>query len=225
MEKTRIIIADDHGVVREGLRAVFTRVPGFSVVAEASDGAEAVRRVHERKPDVAIVDISMPKVNGIEAVRQIQRTSPSTKVLVLTIHENEEYVHQLMAAGASGYVLKDAAKEELLAAVRAVCSGERFFSRRVSNLIVEDFARRSVPPSRPSNSLTDREVEVLRYIAQGLSNAEIAEKMFLSVRTIGTHRNNLMHKLDIHKTAGLVRFAIENGIVAPEPSSRPPESS
>ncbi len=214
MEKTRILIADDHGVVREGLRALFTRVPGFSVVAEASDGAEVVRRVHERKPDVAVVDISMPKVSGIDAVRQIRKSSPSTKVLVLTIHENEEYVHQLIAAGASGYVLKDAGKDEIVAAVHAVRSGERFFSPRVSRLILEDFVKRPRTPTPPSNSLTDREEEVLRYIAQGLTNAEIAERMFLSVRTIGTHRNNLMHKLDIHKTAGLVRYAIENGIVA-----------
>ncbi len=218
MEKIRILIADDHGVVREGLRALFKRAPEFSVVAEASDGAEVVRLVHERKPDVAIVDISMPRVSGIDAVRQIRKSNPGTKVLILTIHEDEEYVHQLVSAGANGYVLKEAGKDDILKAVRAVHAGERFFSPKVSNLIVEDFVKRSNPAPRPSASLTDREMEVLGYIAQGMTNAEIADRMFLSIRTIGTHRNNLMHKLDIHKTAGLVRYAIENRIVTLQPS-------
>jgi two-component system, NarL family, response regulator NreC len=224
MKKIRILIADDHRVVREGLRALFTRAPGFSIVAEASDGVEVVQRVVQRKPDVVIMDISMPKVNGIEAVRQIKRIRHATKVLVLTIHENDEYVHQMVAAGANGYVLKDAGKEELLAAVRAVHSGERFFSPGVSKLIVEDFVKRShaAPPAPPDSAipLTDREGEVLQFIAQGLTNAEIAKKMFLSIRTIGTHRNNLMHKLDIHNTASLVRYAIEKGIVTPGTSDK-----
>ena len=198
-------------------------------MAEASDGAEVVQLVHERKPDVVIMDISMPKVNGIEAVRQIRRISPATKVLVLTIHESEEYVHQMVVAGARGYVLKDAGKQELLAAVRAVHMGERFFSPGVSRLIVEDFVKRShvaqPVPLSSATSLTDREAEVLRHIAQGLTNGEIAEKMFLSIRTIGTHRNNLMHKLNIHNTAGLVRYAIENGIVTTEPSQKALSSS
>jgi DNA-binding NarL/FixJ family response regulator len=220
MKRIRILVADDHTIVREGLRALFTRFPEFSVVGEAADGAEAVQQVRERKPDVVVIDISMPGVNGIVAVRQIKRIRSSTRVLVLTIHDSEEYVHEMVGAGADGYVVKDAEKQELLAAVRAVYAGERFFSAGISKLIVENFIRSS--PGSPSaaqesgGTLTPREIEVLRYIARGLTNAEIAQTMFLSVRTIGTHRANLMQKLNIHNAASLVRYALEHGIVPAE---------
>ncbi len=221
MKRIRILIADDHSVVREGLRALFSRVPEFSVVGEAADGTEVVQRVRETRPDVVVIDISMPGVNGIVAVRQIKHIRSSTRVLVLTIHDSEEYVHEMVGAGADGYVVKDAGKQELLAAVRAVHAGERFFSPGISKLIVENFIRSS-PVSFPAaqesgGPLTRREIEVLRYIARGLTNAEIAQTMFLSVRTIGTHRTNLMHKLNIHNAAGLVQYALEHGIVPAEP--------
>jgi DNA-binding NarL/FixJ family response regulator len=216
MRKIKILIADDHSVVREGLRTLLGRVTDFDVIGEAADGEEAVRVTCEKKPDVAIVDISMPKVNGIEAARQIRKGSPDTRVLIFTIHENEEYVYQIIASGANGYVLKDAGKNELVAAVRAIHSGGRFFSPRVSRLIIDEFARRSQAPRVPVTTgksvLTHRESEILQYIASGLTNAEIAQKLFLSVRTVNTHRTNLMHKLDVHNTAGLVRYAMENGI-------------
>jgi two-component system response regulator NreC len=158
----------------------------------------------------------MPKVNGIEAARQIRKESPDTKVLIFTIHENEEYVYQIVASGANGYVLKDAGKNDLIAAVRAIHSGGRFFSPRVSKLIIDEFVRRSQTPQVPVTTgksvLTHRESEILQYIASGLTNAEIAQKLFLSVRTVNTHRTNLMHKLDVHNAAGLVRYAMENGI-------------
>jgi DNA-binding NarL/FixJ family response regulator len=212
VKKIRILIADDHSVVREGLRALLGKVPDFHVVAEACDGEEAVRLVDEKKPDVALMDISMPGINGIEATRRVKKTSPDTKVLIFTIHENEEYVYQIVAAGANGYVLKDAGKNDLIAAVRAIESGGRFFSPGVSKLIIDEFVRRSQATPTPSNRsiLTSREAEILRYIASGLTNAEIARKLFLSVRTVNTHRTNLMHKLDVHNTAGLVRYALEN---------------
>lgn len=217
MKRIRILIADDHSVVREGLRALFQRVPDFNVIAEAADGEEVLRLVTDLKPDVAVVDISMPKVNGIEVTRRVRRTSPETKVLILTIHQDEEYVYQLFAAGANGYVVKDAGKEDLFAAVRSVFAGDRFFSPGISKMIIEDFIRRAQTPraSAPSadRMLTRREAEVLRHIAQGMTNAEIASKLFLSIRTINTHRSNLMHKLDIHNTAGLVRYAVEYGVL------------
>ena len=218
MKKIRILIADDHSVVREGLRALLGKVADFDVVAETADGEDAVRLTGEKKPDVAIVDISMPKVNGIEATRRIRAQSPGTKVLIFTIHENEEYVYQMVASGANGYVLKDAGKNDLIAAVRSIHAGGRFFSPGVSSLIIEDFVRRSranghAAPGEKS-VLTHRESEILQYIASGLTNAEIAGKLFLSVRTVNTHRTNLMQKLDVHNTAGLVRYAMENGIVS-----------
>lgn len=216
MRKIKILIADDHSVVREGLRTLLGRVTDFDVIGETADGEEAVRMTSEKKPDVAIVDISMPKVNGIEAARQIRKESPGTKVLIFTIHENEEYVYQIVASGANGYVLKDAGKNDLIAAVRAIHSGGRFFSPRVSKLIIDEFVRRSqtaqVPVTTGKSVLTNRESEILQYIASGLTNAEIAQKLFLSVRTVNTHRTNLMRKLDVHNTAELVRYAMENGI-------------
>lgn len=220
MKKIRILIADDHSVVREGLRTLLGKVEEFDVIAEAADGEEAVRLIGEKKPDVAILDISMPVVNGIEATRQVRRASPGTKVLIFTIHENEEYVYQMVAAGANGYVLKDAGKNDLIAAVRAIQVGGRFFSPGVSRLIIDEFVRRSREPSPAGadrTGLTGRESEILQYIASGLTNAEIARKLFLSVRTVNTHRTNLMHKLDVHNTAGLVRYAVENGLVTSRP--------
>ena len=217
MESIRILIADDHSVVRSGLRALLQGTRGFSVVAEAPDGEEAVRRAAHCKPDVAILDISMPKLNGVEAARLIKRDNPSTRVLVLTIHESEEYVYQVVRAGADGYVLKNADRKELCAAVRAVMDGGRFFSPSVSNLIIQEFANRVREESggggRSGDVLTPRENEVLRGIAQGKTSKEIAADLFLSVRTVNTHRANLMQKLDIHETASLVRYAVQAGLV------------
>ena len=216
MKKIKILIADDHSVVREGLRALLGKVADFDVIAEAADGEEAVRLAGEKKPDVAIVDISMPNVNGIDATRGIHDVSPGTKVLIFTIHENEEYIYQMFASGANGYVLKDAGKNDIIAAVRTIVAGGRFFSPGVSRVIIDEFVRRSradrgaPAPGKPP--LTQRESEILKHIASGLTNAEIAHKLFLSIRTINTHRTNLMHKLDVHNTAGLVRYAMENGL-------------
>jgi DNA-binding NarL/FixJ family response regulator len=217
MKRIRILIADDHHVVRTGLRALLRGEPGLSVIAEACDGEEAVHRVAELKPDVAILDISMPGLNGVDAARLIKRDNPSTRVLILTIHENEEYVYQVVRAGADGYVLKNADKKELCAAVRAVVDGRRFFSPSVSNLIISEFAKRvqdeEGTESPASRVLTPRETDVLRRIAQGMTSKAIAAELFLSIRTVNTHRANLMHKLDIHETAGLVRYAIQTGLV------------
>ncbi len=221
MKKTRIIIADDHSVVRSGLRLLLQSSPDFTVVAEAEDGEEAVSLVERHKPDVVIMDISMPKLNGIEATSIMKQSNPDLKIIILTVHEDEEYVYQMLRAGASGYVLKSAGKKEIFAAIESALSGERFFSPGISKLIIEGFIKRDKEQlqaqeqlqTHSKQQLTKREIEVLQYIAQGFTNRKIAEALFLSIRTINTHRTNLMQKLDIHDTARLVRYAIETGLV------------
>jgi DNA-binding NarL/FixJ family response regulator len=225
MSRIRILIADDHDVVRSGLIMLLRSRGEFTIVAEAADGEEAVRLVEKHRPDVAILDISMPKLDGIEATRIIKENHPEVKVLILTVHEDEEYATQVLRAGASGYILKNAGKQEIFGAVRSAAAGDRFFSPRISDIIVDGFVKRSGesparPPAAPSSSnrqgLTDRETEVLQFIARGFTNRQIADTLCLSFRTINTHRANLMQKLDIHDTAGLVRYAIAAGIVSPE---------
>lgn len=221
MKKTRIIIADDHSVVRSGLRLLLQSSPDFTVVAEAEDGEEAVALVDRHKPDVVVMDISMPKLNGIEATGIMKQNNPELKIIILTVHEDEEYVYQMLRAGASGYVLKSAGKKEIFAAIESALSGERFFSPGISKLIIEGFIKRDKEQLQAQEQLqmhskqqlTKREIEVLQYIAQGFTNRKIAEALFLSIRTINTHRTNLMQKLDIHDTARLVRYAIETGLV------------
>jgi len=219
MRKTRILIADDHHVVRSGLRLLLRSQEDFSIVAEASDGEEALRLVDKHTPDVAILDISMPKLDGIEAARRIKQRHPGIHVLILTVHEDEEYAIQALKAGASGYLLKNAGKREIFEAVRTAVSGGKFFSSRVSSIIADGLVKRIAQPavtspSAPAGSrLTRRETEVLQYIARGYTNRKIAEELSLSFRTINTHRANLMQKLDIHDTAGLVRYAITAGLV------------
>jgi two-component system response regulator NreC len=217
MIKTRLLIAVDHAVVRDGLRTLFRGMKEFSIVGEAADGETAVRYASLMKPDVAILDISMPKLNGVEATRLIKLKHPEIKVLILTIHEDEEYVYQVIRAGANGYMLKNAEKKEILGAVRAVVGGESFFSPGISKLIIDKFIKRAKEHNeiKPSNrdSLTSRERQVLEFIAHGFTSREIAEKIFLSVSTINTHRANLMQKLNIHDTAGLVRYAVQQGMV------------
>lgn len=227
--KTRILIADDHGVVRSGLRALLESVPDYSVAGEACDGEEAVALAVHEAPDVVIMDISMPRMNGIEATAAIKEKMPDVKVIILTVHEDEEYVYRMLKAGANGYVLKSAGKKEIVAAIESARKGERFFSPSVSGLIVDGFLNREkapvprteVPTSEDLSILTRRETEVLRYIAQGYTNRKIADELFLSVRTVNTHRTNLMQKLDIHDTARLVRYAIESGLIPMHSSPRP----
>ncbi len=223
--KARILIADDHSVVRSGVRALLKSSPSYRVVAEAADGEEAVALARRHKPDIVMMDVSMPRMNGIEATRTLRREVPDAKVIILTVHEDEEYVFQMLKAGASGYVLKSAGKKEIFAAIESALSGERFFSPGVSRLIIDGFIHRNdnerepqrktdhASPSRSLTQLTKRETEILQLIAQGSTNREIAKTLFLSIRTVNTHRTNLMQKLDLHDTARLVRYAIENGLV------------
>jgi DNA-binding NarL/FixJ family response regulator len=221
MKKTRILIADDHDVVRSGLRMLLRSSPDFSIVAEAADGEEAVRLVEKHKPDIAILDISMPKVDGIEATKMIRKNSPDVKIIILTVHEDEEYVYEILKAGASGYLLKNVGKKEIFEAVRSAMTGERFFSPGISRMIIDGFVKRANEQVQPEDKnhqsgkqqLTKREIEILQYIAQGYTSRQIADTLCLSFRTINTHRANLMQKLDIHETAGLVRHAINAGLV------------
>ena len=219
MKKTRILIADDHDLVRSGLRMLLRSSSEYSIVAEAADGEEAVRMVDQHKPDIAFLDISMPKLDGIEATKMITQKHPSIKVIALTVHEDEEYVFQILRAGASGYLLKNAGKKEIFQAIESAIKGERFFSPGISKMIIDGFIRRekeqnqAVEAGESGSPLTKRELEVLKYIAEGYSNRQIAETLFLSFRTVNTHRANIMQKLDIHETAGLVRYAINQGLV------------
>ncbi len=224
MKKTRILIADDHDVVRKGLTMVLRSRPDYSIVAEAADGEEAVRLAGKHKPDVVILDISMPVMDAIAATKAIKENNPAVKVLILTVHEDEEYAYQVLRAGASGYILKNAGKKEIFRAVESALDGDRFFSPGISKLIVDGFVKRTdegatpQPGARHTGSkqdLTEREIEVLQYIAQGFTNRQIADQLCLSFRTINTHRANLMQKLDIHDTAGLVRHAITIGLIKP----------
>jgi DNA-binding NarL/FixJ family response regulator len=222
MRKTRILIVDDHDVVRSGLKALLRTSEEYAVVGEAADGEEALRLVEELTPDIVLTDISMPRLDGIGATKLITQRHPQVKVIVLTVYEDEEYVYQILRAGASGYLLKNASKNQIFEAIQAVMTGERFFSPGISRLIVDGFLKRAAvqettePPTPSGSGLTKREVEVLRFVALGLTNREIAEKLFLSFRTVNTHRANIMQKLDIHDTAGLVRHAIVAGLVDPK---------
>ena len=214
MNKIRILLADDHPMVRSGLIKLLEPYKEFVVVGEAGDGEEAVEMTKKLEPDIVIIDLSMPKLSGIEATKLIRKNNPTTKVLVLTMHDNEEYVYQIFKCGAGGYMLKNSGKDDLVAAIQAVAKGEHFFSPRVSEIMVNAYLRKAdlrerLPLDNEDIPLTKRENEILFYIADGLNNSQIAEKLFISVRTVDTHRTNIMQKLDIHDVANLVRYAMK----------------
>jgi len=215
MPPLRILLADDHTVVRQGLRKILEARPQWEVVAEAADGREAVRQAEEVKPDVAIVDVAMPLLNGIEAVRQIARKASGTRVLVLSMHNDEAYVTQMLRAGAAGYLLKDSADVDLLQAVDAVAAGKSFFSPAIARVIADDYVRqledRGV--SDRYELLSEREREIFQLIAEGRTNKEIAALLFLSPSTVDTHRSRIMEKLDVHSAAEIVLYAVRKGVI------------
>jgi len=213
----RVLVADDHAVVREGIRHVLSATHGFDVVAEASSGAEAVKLTAESDPNVVLLDVSMPDGTGLEVIAQVQRASPQARVLILSVHDEAEYVLQAVRAGAHGYLRKDSSPNELRDAVRAVDRGESFFSPAMAGRLTDALRVESDRMSRVSKLalLTGREREVLEGIANGETNKEIAARYGISPRTIETHRESLMRKLEIHNVAGLTRFAVEEGLVAP----------
>lgn len=219
MDRIRIVLADDHELIRSGLSKLLEGYKDLQIVGEAGDGVEAVERAKQLKPDVLVIDLSMPKLSGIEATKIIRKECPDVGVLVLTMHQNEEYVYQIFKSGAGGYILKEAGKDELATAIRTVAKGEKYFSTRVSEIMVDGYLRRGVAregrqalgADAGGIPLTRREREVLSMIAEGLNNQEISEKLFISPRTVDTHRTNIMQKLDIHDAANLVKYAIEHG--------------
>jgi two-component system, NarL family, response regulator NreC len=215
MSRLRILLADDHTVVRQGLRKILEARPQWEVVAEAADGREAVKQAEEVKPDVAIVDVAMPLLNGIEAVRQIARKAAGTRVLVLSMHNDEAYVTQMLRAGAAGYLLKDSADVDLLQAVEAVASGKSFFSPAIARVIADDYVRQLEDrgASDRYELLSEREREIFQLIAEGKTNKEIAALLFLSPSTVDTHRSRIMEKLDVHSAAEIVLYAVRKGVI------------
>lgn len=215
--QTRVLIAEDHAIVREGIRMILGAEPDFEVVGEAKDGEEAMQLARTLRPDVVVMDISMPHVSGVEATREIKRTLPDTHVLILTMHEEESYVFQLLQLGASGYVLKRAAATDLVDAVRAAARGEAFLYPSVARSVVQDYLDRlrTGEASERYDGLTDREREILVLLAEGLTNAQIADRLYISVKTVQTHRSHIMEKLDLHDRSLLVRYAVRKGLIQP----------
>ena len=211
----RVLLADDHALVRAGLRKLLESIPGVEVVAEAGDGREALALVASKKPDLALLDITMPGLNGLEATEHIGREHPGTRVILLSMHASEEHVLQALRAGAAGYLPKDAALEELELAINAARKGETYLSPAVSRH-VSDYVRRTGAEATPRETLTPRQREILQLIAEGHSTKRIAGTLGVSVKTVETHRSQLMEKLDIHDVAGLVRYAIRIGLVSPD---------
>jgi DNA-binding NarL/FixJ family response regulator len=214
MGTLRILLADDHTVVRQGLRKVLEERPDWQVVAEAGDGREAVRLAEQYKPDVAVLDVAMPLLNGIEATRQITKRVRSVRILILSMHSDEAYVTQVLKAGAAGYLLKDSADVDLLQAVSAVSQGKSFFSPPVARLVLEECVRpRSEGPVDRYELLSDREREVFQLIAEGKANKEMAALLFISHSTVETHRAHIMEKLDVHSAAEIVLYAVRRGVI------------
>jgi two-component system nitrate/nitrite response regulator NarL len=217
MKNIKILIVDDHEVVRDGLKNILLSLNNVAIAGEAANGEDAIAFYESNKPDLVIMDISMPGMNGIEATRIIKENDPNAKILILTMHDNQEYLNQIIRSGAKGFVLKNTDKEELLDAVKTVAGGENFFSKDISKLIIENYIRSAKDTDKNEGfkevPLTKREIEILKYIAEGNSNQEIANKLYISYNTVDTHRKNIMHKLSIKNTAGLVRYAIEKGLI------------
>ena len=215
MNKITVIVAEDHTIVRKGICSLIEGESGIQVIGEASDGWEAIQQVEKLLPDIVLMDISMPHLNGLEATRQIKKLFPQVKVLALTMYTNDEYVSQILQAGASGYVVKQAAPAELISAIQAVQRGDSFLSPSVSRTVIEEYLKHTEQTSQPDNlsNLTDREREVLQLLAEGYSNRNIAEKLQVSIKTVGVHRTNLMDKLGIHNVTDLVKYALRKGII------------
>lgn len=212
MAKIRVVLVDDHAVLREGLRSLLSMQADIDVVGEASNGREALELIGKLKPDVAVLDVAMPEMDGVEATRRIKQDFPETRVLILTQHDNREYVFSLLQAGAVGYVLKKSGGAEVITAIRSAFAEGAFLPPNIAREVMERFIQR--PPQEGQPHLTDREKEVLRLIAEGKTNKEIAELLCLSVKTVMAHRTNIMEKLDLHSRTELVKYAIRQGLIS-----------
>ena len=210
MKKTRIVLADDHSVVRQGFRRILEAQPDMEIVGEASNGNEAIEVSTRLNPDVVVMDVAMPELNGIEATRRMGEAASRTRVLALSMHKDSVYVREILRAGARGYLLKDAVDEDLIAAVRAVARGEGYLSPGIADAVLTDYRQHVTDPI---DLLTTREREVLQLVAEGKTNKEIATGLNLSVYTVDAHRGRIMEKLNLHSTGELVRFAIRKGLV------------
>jgi len=214
MMTTTIVLADDHQIVRQGLRALLKSVPGLQLLGEASDGLETVRLAERQQPDVLVVDLMMPGLNGMDVARQVLKRSPHTRVVVLSMHSNEAYVVEALRAGASAYVLKEAGADDLVNAIRAAVQGRRYFSPPISEQAIKEYlSRAKETPPDPYETLTIREREVLQLTAEGLSGNAISERLFISPRTVETHRMNLMRKLGMRNQKEVIRYAVERGLL------------
>lgn len=216
MKSIRVVLADDHVLVRAGLRKLLELIPDLVVVGEADDGLALIAQVSELQPDLVLMDIAMPGLNGLEATARVIKNWPYVRVIILSMHQNEGYVKQALRHGAAGYLLKDAAPLELEVALQTVMRGETYLSPAVSQGVMSDYVLRLRSDQPPGALLTPRQREVLTRIAQGQSTKDIARQLDLSVKTIDTHRSQLMKQLDIHEVAGLVRFAMREGFISPE---------
>jgi DNA-binding NarL/FixJ family response regulator len=216
MSKLTILLGDDHVLVRQGIRKILEERQTWSVIDEARDGREAVRKALELQPDVAILDIGMPLLNGIEATRQIVRRAPNVRVLILSMHTEEAYIVQALQAGARGYLLKESADVDLVHAVTAVASDKSFFSPSVATVVLDDYVRHLAEKGVADryDSLSEREREVLQLVAEGRSNKEVADLLCLSPATVETHRAHILQKLDVHNTAELVLYAVRRGVIS-----------
>lgn len=210
----RVLLADDHRLVRAGIRSLLEEIPSVQVVAEAGDGRETLDLVQKYNPNVAIVDVAMKGLNGLDVAARIARDFPQVKVLILSMHTNEEYVIQALKSGAAGYLIKDAATEELRLALESVAKGDTYLSPVISKSVIDNLLARSGEETAPAGVLTPRQREILQLIAEGKSTKEIAAILGVSVKTIETHRTQLMSRLDIHDIAGLVRYAVRTGLVS-----------
>lgn len=214
MSKIKLLLVDDHQVVRAGLRMLFQAEKDMEIVGEVGTGEEALKAVGELKPDVVLMDVVMSGMSGIEATRRIKETSSDTAVLALTMHEDEQYFFEMLQAGASGYIPKRAAPDDLVSAIRVVSQGNVFLYPSLAGLLVKDFLHRAETELTPvDKELTPREREVLTYIAEGYTNREIAEALVISVKTVDRHRENIMRKLNLHNRVELVKYAIEKGLI------------
>ena len=216
MQKIAVLLADDHTVVRQGFRALLETEPDIAVVGEAETGRQAVQLARKLQPDVVLMDIAMPLLNGLEATRQIIRQVPSSKVLVLSSYSDDEYVHQLIEAGAAGYLLKEAVVTDLVKAIREARKGRTFFSPAISKRLMDHYREtlvKGVPVRKRTDLLSSREAEVLQLIAEGKANKQIAAELNLSIKTVERHRQRLMNRVGIHDIAGLTRYAISKGVI------------
>ena len=207
---TRILLADDHQVVRRGFGLILSAQPGWEIVGEAANGREAVELTERLQPDLVVMDVSMPELNGIEATRRIAEFAPRCRILALSMHRDAVYVREILRAGAHGYLLKDASDQDLVDAVRAVSNGQGYLSPAVSDAVLSDYRKHVTDPI---DLLTSREREVLQLIAEGKTNKEIAQDLYLSVYTVDSHRGRIMEKLNLHSAGELIRFAIRNGLI------------